>query len=196
VLDDTQVKGCKKCDLHKGRTQTVFGQGNVDARVVFVGEGPGYDEDKAGLAFVGKAGQLLTRMIAAMGLSRDEVFICNVVKCRPPGNRTPVPEEMSACEPYLHEQLRTIRPEVIVALGVPAARTLLNSNDSLGRMRGRFHDYRLTGDPFDAAVIPVMPTYHPAYLLRYPADKSKTWADLQQVMARLGLPLRPSPAAG
>ncbi len=187
VLNDTQVRSCTRCGLHKGRTQTVFGQGNVDARLVFVGEGPGYEEDKSGFAFVGKAGQLLTDMIRAMGLTRDDVFICNVVKCRPPGNRTPEPPEMAACRPYLMEQLRIIQPEVIVSLGVPATQTLLDVTQSLGRLRARFHEMRLSADPSDATVTAVMPTYHPAYLLRYPHEKRKTWEDLQQVMARLGL---------
>lgn len=192
VLDDTQVKGCCKCRLHSGRTQTVFGQGNPAARVVFVGEGPGFEEDKQGLAFVGPAGQLLTKMIAAMGLSRDEVYICNVVKCRPPENRTPQADEILACNPYLQEQLSIIQPEIIVALGAPAAKTLLNTADSIGKLRGRFHECSLGGTPGDESTIPVMPTYHPAYLLRSPEEKGKVWADLQMVMARLGL--KPPPA--
>lgn len=187
VLDETQVKGCRKCRLCEGRTQTVFGQGNAAARLVFVGEGPGFEEDKQGLAFVGAAGQLLTKMIVAMGTSRDEVYICNVVKCRPPENRTPQADEILACSPYLHEQLATIRPEIIVALGAPAAKTLLNTADSIGKLRGRFHEYRGEGLLGEGLSIRVMPTYHPAYLLRTPEDKVKVWADLQMVMAELGL---------
>ena len=187
VLNETQVKDCRKCRLHEGRTQTVFGQGNPVARIVFVGEGPGFEEDKQGLAFVGPAGQLLTRMIAAMGLSRDEVYICNVVKCRPPENRTPQADEILACSPYLQEQLSIIRPEVIVALGAPAAKTLLSTAESIGKLRGRFHEYSVDGILGEGPTTPVMPTYHPAYLLRSPEEKGKVWEDLQMVMARLGL---------
>lgn len=189
VLDETQVKGCRKCALSEKRTQTVFGQGHPAPRLVFVGEGPGYDEDKQGLAFVGAAGQLLTKMIAAMGLSRDEVYICNVVKCRPPGNRTPAADEILACSPYLREQLEILQPEVIVALGAPAAKTLLNTTESIGRLRGQWHEYFPSGIQGMGPAISCLPTYHPAYLLRTPSDKRKTWDDLQMVMARLGLPV-------
>ncbi|RME38351.1 MAG: uracil-DNA glycosylase [Planctomycetota bacterium] len=189
VLNETQVRGCTKCGLAATRTQTVFGQGNPAARLVFVGEAPGFEEDRQGLAFVGRAGQLLTRMIAAMGLSRDDVFICNVLKCRPPNNRDPAADEVLACSPYLREQLRIIEPEVLIALGSPAAKTLLNTNQSIGKLRGRFHDYYLSGVPGEGEPIPLMPTYHPAYLLRNPAEKVKAWADLQMVMHLLGLPL-------
>lgn len=188
VLDETRVRGCTACGLHATRTQTVFGQGNSDARLVFVGEAPGFEEDKKGLAFVGRAGELLTKMIGAMGLSRDDVFICNVLKCRPPQNRDPKAEETLACSGYLREQLSTIQPECIVALGSPAAKTLLNTTESIGKLRGRFHDYYVSGTTGVGASIPLMPTYHPAYLLRSPGEKGKTWADLQQVMARLDLP--------
>lgn len=188
-LNDSQVKNCRKCTLCETRTQTVFGQGHAQPRLVFVGEAPGYDEDKQGLAFVGLAGQLLTKMIAAMGLSRDEVFIGNVLKCRPPNNRPPNSDEILACHPYLREQLEILNPEVIVALGAPAAKTLLNSTESIGRLRGHWHDYFLSGATGDGPAIPCMPTYHPAYLLRTPGDKAKTWADLQMVMARLELPI-------
>lgn len=187
VLDHEHVKGCTLCALHESRTQTVFGQGNSDARLVFVGEAPGFHEDKQGLAFVGKAGDLLTRMIEAMGLSRDEVFICNVLKCRPPNNRDPLADEVLACSPYLREQLSIIGPEMIVALGAPAAKSLLETTESIGRLRGRFHDYELERGTGEAVIIPLMPTYHPAYLLRNPGEKGKTWEDLQKVMARLGL---------
>lgn len=192
VLDREQVKGCTKCRLSEGRTKTVFGVGNPDARLVFVGEGPGFEEDRQGEPFVGRAGDLLNKMIVVMGLRREDVYICNVVKCRPPNNRDPEADEIAACSPYLFEQLRTIEPEVIVALGAPAARTLLQTSDAIGRLRGRFHDFQV-GDPMGGGdVVPLMPTYHPAYLLRSPSQKGKTWADLQMVMARLGLsmPLR------
>ncbi len=189
VLDETQVKGCTKCRLCEGRTQTVFGQGRPGAALVFVGEAPGYEEDKQGLAFVGRAGQLLTRMITAMGLSRDEVFICNVLKCRPPGNRDPSADEILACGPYLRRQLEIIQPQVLVALGAPAAKTLLNTAQSIGKLRGRFHDYFLSGVTGNGPSIPLMPTYHPAYLLRSPSEKAKAWEDLQIVMHRLGLPV-------
>jgi len=187
VLDETQVRGCRKCGLCETRTQTVFGQGNPAARLVFVGEAPGFDEDKQGLAFVGPAGQLLTRMIIAMGLSREEVYICNVVKCRPPENRTPLADEILSCSPYLREQLSVIQPELIVALGAPAAKTLLNTTQSIGKLRGQFHEFYLSGVTGDGPSIPVLPTYHPAYLLRSPEEKGKSWADLQMAMARLGL---------
>lgn len=189
VLDETQVKGCRKCRLCEGRTQTVFGQGRPSTALVFVGEAPGYEEDKQGLAFVGRAGQLLTRMITAMGLSRDEVFICNVLKCRPPGNRDPSADEILACSPYLRRQLEIIQPQVLVALGAPAAKTLLNTAQSIGKLRGRFHDYFLSGVTGEGPSIPLMPTYHPAYLLRSPSEKAKAWEDLQMVMHRLGLPV-------
>ncbi len=189
ILDETQVKGCTKCSLCEARTQTVFGQGRPNARLVFVGEAPGYEEDRQGLAFVGRAGQLLTRMIAAMGLTRDEVFICNVLKCRPPGNRDPSADEILGCSPYLRRQLEIIQPEVLVALGAPAAKTLLNTAKAIGKLRGRFHDYYLSGVTGDGPSIPMMPTYHPAYLLRSPGEKRKAWEDLQMVMQRLGLPV-------
>ena len=187
VLDETQVKGCRKCGLCETRTQTVFGQGNPAARLVFVGEAPGFEEDKQGLAFVGSAGQLLTRMIAAMGLTRDDVFICNVLKCRPPGNRDPLAAEILACSAYLREQLSVIQPELIVALGAPAAKTLLNTAQSIGKLRGQFHEFYLSGVTGEGPSIPVLPTYHPAYLLRSPEEKGKSWADLQMAMSRLGL---------
>jgi uracil-DNA glycosylase len=189
VLDDEQVKTCTKCPLCRTRNRTVFGQGNPAARLVFVGEGPGHEEDMQGLAFVGKAGQLLTKMIDAMGLTREEVFICNIVKCRPPNNRDPAPDEVAACWPYLDEQLRIIQPEVIVALGKPASQTLLRSTDSIGRLRGQWHDYYTSGSPMVGDATPLMPTFHPAYLLRSPGEKGKAWNDIKMVMARLGLPV-------
>ena len=192
ALDETKVKGCAKCGLSETRTNAVFGQGHAAARLVFVGEAPGRDEDMQGLAFVGRAGQLLTKMIEAMGLTRDEVFICNILKCRPPNNRDPAPDEVSSCWPYLDEQLRIIQPEVIVALGKPAAQTLLRTREGIGRLRGRWHDYFTSGSPTIGQPTPLMPTYHPAYLLRSPGEKGKAWNDLKRVMQNLGLPL-PSP---
>jgi DNA polymerase len=141
------------------------------------------------LAFVGAAGQLLTNMVAAMGLTRDEVFICNVLKCRPPNNREPAADEILACNPYLRRQLEIIDPEVIVALGAPAAKTLLNTAQAIGKLRGQFHDYYFSGVTGEGPSIPLMPTYHPAYLLRNPEEKGKSWHDLQLVMAFLGLPM-------
>ena len=186
-MDEEQVKTCTKCGLHRTRNKTVFGQGDPAARLVFVGEAPGFEEDRQGVAFVGKAGQLLTRMIAAMGLKREEVFICNVLKCRPPDNRDPLADEVLACSPYLREQLVIIEPEVLVALGSPAAKTLLNTAQGIGKLRGRFHDYYLSGTTGVGPSIPLMPTYHPAYLLRSPGEKRKAWEDLQMVMDLLGL---------
>jgi len=187
VFFEEKIKDCRKCALCETRTQTVPGQGNAAARLVFVGEAPGYDEDKQGFTFVGRAGQLLTKMIQAMGLTRDEVFICNVLKCRPPGNRTPASDEIAACSPYLFQQLEIIRPEVIVALGAPAAKTLLDTSQSIGRLRGQFYDFYISGMSGLGEPTPLMPTYHPAYLLRSPAEKAKSWEDLKKVMTRLGL---------
>lgn len=173
-----EVASCTRCRLHEGRTKTVFGVGNAEARLCFVGEGPGRDEDLTGEPFVGRAGQLLDKMIAAMGLSRADVYICNVVKCRPPENRTPLPDESATCSPFLDRQLEVLVPEVIVALGASAARQLLSTTQPMSRLRGRFHEWR---------GIPVMPTFHPAYLLRNEEAKRPVWEDLQQVMQRLGL---------
>ncbi len=168
------VRDCEKCSLCKTRTQTVFGVGNENADLVFVGEAPGADEDAQGEPFVGKAGQLLTDIITkGMKMRREDVYICNVLKCRPPNNRNPNPEEMALCEPYLVQQLAQIRPKVICALGGVAAKCLLQTEDSVGSLRGRWHSYQ---------GIPLRVTYHPAYLLRTPGDKGKTWADIQEVM--------------
>jgi len=169
---------CTKCPLHATRTRAVPGEGNPRARLMFVGEAPGADEDAQGRPFVGAAGKLLDRMIVAMGLAREEVFIANVLKCRPPGNRDPQPPEAAACLPYLRAQIALIRPEVICALGRHAAHALLGTQEALGRLRARFHDFGGT---------PLLVTYHPSYLLRTPADKTKAWKDLQIVMKRLGL---------
>jgi uracil-DNA glycosylase family 4 len=180
VLEDVlaELGDCTRCKLHRTRTNIVFGVGNPKARLMFVGEGPGEDEDLQGLPFVGKAGQLLTRMIEAMGLRREDVYICNTVKCRPPNNRNPEPDELAACEPFLKGQLGAVRPEVIVTLGKFAAQSLLRDSTPITRMRGQWREYER---------IPVMPTFHPAYLLRSPAEKGKVWEDLKQVMKKLGL---------
>ena len=169
---------CRRCPLWENRKNLVFGEGDAEANLVFVGEAPGANEDRTGRPFVGRAGKLLDKMIEAMGLEREETYICNVLKSRPPSNRDPRPEEISACIPFLQKQLEIIEPEVIVTLGRPATQTLLESDQPLGALRGRWQDYQ---------GIAVMPTYHPAYLLRSPDQKRKTWNDLQQVMGRLGL---------
>lgn len=187
-LFNDEVHDCTKCHLSETRTQTVFGQGDADARIVFVGEAPGFEEDRQGLVFVGRAGKLLTAMIEkGMGLKREDVFICNVLKCRPPDNRTPSTDEIAACSPYLFRQLQTIQPEVIIALGAPAAQTLLDTRESIGRLRGRFHDFHTSGVAGLGPAVPLMPTYHPAYLLRSPGEKRKTWVDLKMVMDLLGI---------
>ena len=172
------VRGCTRCALHAGRTQTVFARGTGSSRLCFVGEGPGADEDAQGFPFVGKAGQLLDRMIEAMGFSRDEVYVCNIVKCRPPNNRKPEPEEMAACMPYLAEQLELLDPEVIVALGATAVQGLFGTSEGITRLRGRWKLYR--------GRVPVMPTFHPAFLLRNPAAKREVWDDLQAVLRQMG----------
>lgn len=193
ALNDGWVANCRGCVLHQGRTQTVFGVGPARPDLVFVGEGPGADEDREGQPFVGKAGQLLNKMIAAMTLSREQVYICNVVKCRPPGNRTPQEDEIAACTPYLVRQLAILRPKVIVTLGAPAAHTLLQTKTPISRLRGRFHDFPpAPWADLGLGFAPLMPTFHPAYLLRAPWEKVKAWEDLQQVMKQLGLQL-PSP---
>ena len=181
LLDEVRgaLGDCKRCKLCSGRKNLVFGVGNPKARLVFVGEGPGAEEDNQGIPFVGAAGQLLTKMILAMGYSRDEVYICNVVKCRPPGNRNPEPDEIQACQPFLEAQLHAIRPEVIVALGKFAAQTLLRTDTPITRLRGQWREY---------VGIPLMPTFHPAYLLRNPPEKKAAWTDLQAVMARFPKP--------
>lgn len=177
----------------------VFGDGDPCARLMFVGEAPGADEDREGIPFVGRAGQLLNKMIAAMGLGREQVYIANVLKVRPPNNATPTPEQAALCAPYLYDQIRVVAPEVIVTLGLPATRLLLARSDSMGDMRGRWFEFPPPhADPMPegfGAPIPVMPTYHPSFLLRQntPENKRKVWQDLQLVMARLGLPLPTRP---
>jgi uracil-DNA glycosylase len=176
-----EIGDCQRCKLSPHRTQLVFGVGNPEARLVFVGEGPGRDEDLLGEPFVGRAGQLLTEIITkGMGLRREDVYICNVVKCRPPGNRNPEPDEVTSCEPFLKRQLELIRPEVVVALGKFAAQTLLRSKTPITKLRGQWFDYHGTK---------LIATFHPAYLLRNPTDKRIVWQDIQQVMQVLGLPL-------
>ena len=186
-MDNSEVKGCVQCALSKGRTNTVFGEGDPDADIVFIGEGPGADEDASGRPFVGRAGELLTKMIAAMGLSREQVFIANMVKCRPPGNRTPAPEELAACWGYLVRQLQIIAPKAIVTMGNPSTQALLNTRVGITRVRGTFQPLPEIGEGL--AGISVMPTFHPAYVLRQytPDIRSKVWSDLQQVMAAVGL---------
>jgi DNA polymerase len=184
IADDSLPKiladigDCTRCKLHRGRTKLVFGDGNSKADLVFVGEGPGRDEDAQGLPFVGRAGKLLTQMIEAMGLQRKDVYICNVVKCRPPENRTPEKDEVGTCSPFLLRQLDAIAPKVIVCLGSVAAQTLLESNRGISHFRGEWLDFRGRK---------LMATYHPAYLLRNPSAKGEVWKDLQKVMAVLGL---------
>ena len=171
------IGDCTRCRLHERRTNIVFGVGNVNPDIMFVGEGPGADEDAQGEPFVGRAGQLLNNMIAAMGIKREDVYIGNVVKCRPPGNRTPENDECATCSPFLLRQIEVIKPKVIVALGATAAKTLLAVNDSMGNLRGRWYDFK-------GARLAV--TYHPSYLLRDPRQKKEAWKDLQMVMKYLG----------
>jgi uracil-DNA glycosylase family 4 len=166
------LEGCPRCKLSKSRTNIVFGQGNPKAELMFVGEAPGRDEDEQGLAFVGKAGQLLTRIIEAMGYKREQVFIVNVLKCRPPNNRNPEPDEVASCRPFLEEQIRLIAPKVIVTLGTFAAQALLETDESIGRLRGRWRSAR---------GVRVMPTFHPAFLLRSPERKKDVWEDMKIV---------------
>jgi uracil-DNA glycosylase len=173
-----EIGDCTRCALHTGRNKLVFGDGDPNARLMFVGEGPGADEDAQGLPFVGRAGQLLNNMISAMGLKREQVYIANIVKCRPPGNRTPEPEEANTCTQFLFRQIDVVRPQVLVALGATAATYLLGSRQPLAGLRRRVHAYR-------GAQLIV--TYHPAYLLRDPRQKKEAWADLQIAMHELGL---------
>jgi uracil-DNA glycosylase family 4 len=184
-----EIGDCQRCKLAPSRTNLVFGVGNPDADLVFVGEAPGADEDAQGEPFVGRAGQLLTKMIEAMGYARDDVYICNVLKCRPPGNRNPEPDEVASCEPFLKRQLAAIRPRMIVALGKFAAQCLLRDDTPITRLRGGFRSYE---------GIPLMPTLHPAYLLRDPSKKKLAWEDLKAVnaaLARVGIH-PPKPPAG
>ena len=184
IKDDTLLKireeigDCTRCKLHMGRNKIVFGDGSPKAELVFIGEGPGADEDYQGLPFVGRAGKLLTQMIEAMGLQRRDVYICNVVKCRPPENRAPEPDEVNTCSPYLLRQIDVIRPKVIVCLGAVAAKTLLETTRGISQFRGQWLEWRGRK---------LLATYHPAYLLRNPNAKGEVWKDLQKVMVELGL---------
>jgi uracil-DNA glycosylase len=193
VADDSLLKiredlgECTRCKLHTTRNKIVFGDGSAKADLVFVGEGPGRDEDAQGLPFVGRAGKLLTQMIEAMGLQRKDVYICNVVKCRPPENRLPEPDEIKTCSPFLLRQLDAIDPKVIVCLGACSAQTLLETNRGISHFRGQWLDFRGRK---------LMATYHPAYLLRNPAAKADVWKDLQKVMAVLGLEVKKGKSAG
>ena len=170
----SQALSCRNCPLCERRTNVVFGEGNPDARLMFIGEAPGYEEDMSGRPFVGAAGQLLDKMIKAMNFSREEVYIANIIKCRPKDNRTPAPDEISVCIPFLHQQIRLIRPEVIICLGATAAKALLNTANGISRMRGKWCNFEN---------IPVMPTFHPAFLLRQESAKRDAWNDLKLVMA-------------
>ena len=183
----SELVDCTRCKLHRARNTVVFGDGNPKAQLMFVGEGPGRDEDMQGLPFVGRAGKLLTQMIEAMGLQRKDVYICNVVKCRPPENRTPEKDEVATCSPYLLRQINVIAPKVIVCLGSVAAQTLLETNRGITHYRGEWLEFRGRK---------LLATYHPAYLLRNPSAKGEVWKDLQKVMAELGLqpPKRSKPS--
>jgi len=183
-----QTRKCRKCELGSLRKNTVPGEGNTSARIMFVGEAPGADEDAQGRPFVGRAGQLLDKIITACGLKREDVWIGNILKCRPPDNRDPKPEEIIACIPYLQRQIELINPEIIVALGAHAAKTLLDTPKAIGQLRGMFHEYQpgLGNKP-----VKLMPTFHPAYLLRNYSDdnRRKVWEDMKKVLAELGLPV-------
>lgn len=172
----SDLGNCTRCKLCSERTRIVFGTGNPGAKLVFVGEGPGYDEDQQGEPFVGKAGQLLTKIIEAMNLTRDKVYICNIIKCRPPGNRNPAPDEIKACFPFLERQIDSIRPDFICALGTFAAQTLVDTDEPISKIRGRLYEYR---------GMKVLPTYHPAYLLRNPEKKRDVWEDMKKLMSLL-----------
>ena len=180
ALISVRIAQCRQCLLCETRTNTVPGQGNSAPEIAFVGEGPGADEDQQGLAFVGRAGKLLTKMIEAMGLTRDEVWIGNILKCRPPGNRAPMPDEMDACLPYLKEQLALLQPQVIVCLGATAVKGLLDTKTGITKLRGNWKSFE---------GIDVMPTFHPAYLLRNPPAKKEAWKDLKEVLRHLGHPI-------
>lgn len=185
---ERRCQDCRRCALHERRRQAVFADGNPEAEIFFVGEGPGAQEDQQGLPFVGPAGQLLTRIIhGAMGLPRREVYIANVVKCRPPNNRNPLPEEQIRCAPFLEEQIRLVRPQILICLGAVAAQYLLGSRQGVGRLRGSVHEWR---------GIPLIATWHPAYLLRQPSAKRETWDDIKLALRSLGRPEQPTPYRG
>jgi uracil-DNA glycosylase family 4 len=185
---EQRCQDCRRCALHERRRQAVFADGNPEAEIFFVGEGPGAQEDQQGLPFVGPAGQLLTRIIhGAMGLPRREVYIANVVKCRPPNNRNPLPEEQIRCAPFLEEQIRLVRPKILICLGAVAAQYLLGSRQGVGRLRGTVHEWH---------GIPLLATWHPAYLLRQPSAKRETWDDIKLALRHLGRPEQPTPYRG
>jgi len=179
ALDDLEmeVRACRKCGLCKTRNNVVFGSGSPEAKLMFIGEGPGHEEDMQGLPFVGRSGELLTKIIEAMGIKRKDAYIANIVKCRPPDNRNPLPTEMLACEEHLLRQIDIIKPKIICTLGKVSAQALLKSEEPISRMRGKFFPYH---------GIKLMPTYHPAYLLRNPSEKKAVWQDVQKIMAELG----------
>ena len=181
-MDEQEVRGCTACVLCESRTQTVFGEGDPDAPIMFIGEGPGQSEDEQGRPFVGRSGELLSKQIEAMGFKRSQVYIANVVKCRPPKNRTPLADEVAACSGYLRRQIETIRPKVIITLGGPAAKRVLNIDQGITRIRGMWHEYTGVYPP-----VPVMPTFHPAYLLRQytKENRAKVWSDLKAALKRL-----------
>lgn len=178
IADD--IESCSKCELQRTRTNVVPGQGCSSPEIMFIGEAPGYDEDQQGLAFIGRAGKLLTRMIEAMGYTREEVFIGNILKCRPPDNRAPFPHEMETCMPYLRAQIAVLKPKVIIALGATATKGLMQTTQGISKLRGTWMSFE---------GIDLMPTYHPAYLLRNPAAKKYVWEDLQEVLRHLGRPI-------
>jgi uracil-DNA glycosylase len=182
ALDSNEVRSCTRCRLCESRTQTVFGEGDADAQIFFIGEGPGETEDHTGRPFVGRAGEKLNEMLAAMGLRREQVYIANIVKCRPPGNREPAPDEVATCTPYLQRQLEIIRPRVIVTLGRPATQHMLGKSIAISKVRGQWQEWR---------GIKLMPTFHPAYILRNytPETRAAVWSDLKQVMSELGMKL-------
>jgi DNA polymerase len=183
ALDSNEVRGCTRCRLCETRKNTVFGEGSPDAKFFFIGEGPGENEDIQGRPFVGRAGEMLNKWIAAMGLRREDVYIANIVKCRPPGNRVPMPDEVATCTPYLERQLEIIRPRVIVTLGLPALKYMMNDPKlTMGRSRGQWREWR---------GIKLMPTYHPAFVLRQYTDETRAavWSDLKLVMSEVGLPM-------
>ena len=176
-----ELAGCTRCILSERRKTVVFGEGDPAARLLFVGEGPGEDEDNQGRPFVGRAGQLLNKIIAAMGMKREDVYIANVVKCRPPGNRAPKPDEVESCTPFLERQIEAIRPRIICALGASAAHHLLKSDVPVSVLRGKFSEYQ----DLQGRKVQLMVTYHPAYLLRNPAAKKQVWEDMQKILAVL-----------
>lgn len=182
-----ELGDCRRCKLHRGRRTIVFGEGNPKARLMFVGEGPGYDEDVQGRPFVGKAGQLLTKIIESIGLRREDVYIANVIKCRPPQNRNPEPDEIEACSPFVFKQIEAIAPKIICALGTFSAQTLIKTETKITALRGKVHDWQ---------GIKVIPTYHPAFLLRNPEKKKEVWEDMKRILGWLREAEDPSQPVG